>query len=50
VNPKKNGARQLTLMLVLILLILSLGYLTWQLWPIIGVKLQELVTFLKNNI
>lgn len=50
VKPKKNGARRLTLMLVLILLILSLGYLTWQLWPIIGVKLQELINFLKNNI
>jgi nitrate/nitrite transporter NarK len=37
-------------MLVLILLILSLGYLTWQLWPIIGVKLQEIINFLKHNI
>ncbi len=50
VKPKKNGARRLILMLVIILLILSLGFLTWQLWPIIGVKLQELINFLKNNI
>lgn len=50
VKPKKNGARRFTIVLVIILLFLSLGYLTWQLWPIIGVKLQELINFLKHNI
>jgi hypothetical protein len=33
--PKKNGARRLTLILVTLLLFLSLGFLTWQLWPIL---------------
>ncbi|MGW8304150.1 MAG: hypothetical protein ACWGNO_18875, partial [Desulfobacterales bacterium] len=33
---KKNGSRRLTVILVTILLLLSLGYLAWQLWPLIG--------------
>ena len=50
VKPKKNGVRRLIMLLVIILLLLSFGFLIWQLWPIIGVKLQELINFLKNNI
>jgi hypothetical protein len=50
VKPKKNGVRRLTMILVIILLFLSLGFLIWQLWPILGVKIQEMITFLKNNI
>ncbi len=50
VKPQKNGVRRLTMILVIILLLLSLGFLTWQLWPIISVKLQEMIHFLKNNI
>jgi phosphotransferase system glucose/maltose/N-acetylglucosamine-specific IIC component len=38
------------MILVIILLLVSLGFLTWQLWPVIGDKLQELINFLKNNI
>lgn len=49
-KPKKNGARRFTMLLVIILLFLSIGYLAWQLWPILGVKFQELINFLKNNI
>ena len=50
VTPKKNGVRRLTMVLVIILFLLSLSFLTWQLWPIIGLKLQEIITFLKNQI
>ena len=50
VKPQKNGVRRLTMFLVVILFLLSLGYLTWQLWPIISVKIQEIINFLKNNI
>ena len=45
---KKNGMRRLTMFLVIILLILSLGYLAWQLWPLIGDKVLELVSRLKQ--
>ena len=47
---KKNGIRRLTMMLVTILLILSLGYLAWQLWPILGDKVRELGSYLKQLI
>ena len=50
VRSPKNGVRRLTMILVIILLLVSLGFLTWQLWPVIGVKIQELINFLKNNI
>ena len=50
VKPPKNGTRRLTMVLVIILLLLSFGFLFWQLWPIIGDKIQEIITFLKNNI
>jgi hypothetical protein len=45
---KKNGGRRMTLTLVTILLILSLGYLSWQLWPILGEKVVELWGYLKQ--
>jgi len=45
---KKNGRRRLTVLLVTILLLLSLGYLAWQLWPILGDKAIELWSYLKE--
>ncbi len=45
---KKDGIRRLTMILVTILLILSLGYLAWQLWPILGDKVRELWSSLKQ--
>lgn len=50
VMPPKNRVRRLTMILVTILLLLSLGFLTWQLWPVIGDKFQELIRFVKTNI
>jgi hypothetical protein len=47
---QKNGVRRLTMILVIILLLLSFVFLTWQLWPLVGDKIQEWVSFLKNNI
>jgi hypothetical protein len=47
---KKNGGRRLTLTLVIILLILSLGYLAWQLRPMLGDKIIELWSYLKQLI
>ena len=46
--PKKNGTRRLTMILVFILLLLSIGYLAWQLWPDFGNKVQELINTLKQ--
>ena len=45
---KKNGMRRLTIFLVTILLILSLGYLTWQLWPMVGDKVLDFISHLKQ--
>jgi hypothetical protein len=47
-KAKKNGMRRLTTFLVIILLILSLGYLSWQLWPVFGDKVLELISRLKQ--
>jgi hypothetical protein len=47
---KKNGSRRLTVILVTILLLLSLGYLAWQLWPILEDKVIELWSYLKQLI
>ena len=45
---KKNGTRRLTLTLISLLLILSLGYLAWQLRPILGDPVRELISYLKQ--
>ena len=34
--PKKNVTRRLVTLLVTILFLLSMGYLAWQLWPMLG--------------
>jgi hypothetical protein len=47
-KAKKNGGRRLTMILITILLILSLGYLARQLWPILGCKVIELWSTLKQ--
>jgi len=48
--PKTNGIRRLTTFSVTILLILSLSYLAWQLWPIVGDKVFEFISYLKQLI
>jgi hypothetical protein len=47
-EPRKNGIRRLVITLILILLFLSLGYLAYQLWPILGDKVREWVSFFKQ--
>ena len=47
-EPRKNGARRLVMMLVTIIFLLSMGYLAWQLWPMLGDKIRELWTYLKQ--
>jgi hypothetical protein len=47
---KKNGSRRLTVILVTILLLLSLGYLAWQLWPFLEDKVIKLWSYLKQLI
>ena len=41
-GPKKNAARRRITLLTIILLILSLGFLAWQFYPLISEKLQSL--------
>lgn len=45
---KKNGSRRLTVILATILLLLSLGYLAWQLRPLIGDNVLKLWDYLKQ--
>ena len=47
-EPRKNGARRLVITLITILFLISLGYLAYQLWPIVGDKVLDLVTYLKQ--
>jgi len=49
-GPGKNGSRRLVMTLVTILLLLSMGYLTWQLWPIAGDTVREIGSYLKQLI
>ena len=44
----KSSVRNLTLFLVFILMMLSFGFLAWQLWPIVGDKIQAFVSNLKH--
>jgi hypothetical protein len=47
-EPRKNGSRRLVITLITILFLLSLGYLAYQLWPILGDKVRELWSYLKQ--
>jgi len=47
-EPRKTGSRRLVITLITILLLLSLGYLAYQLWPILGDKVLELGSYLKQ--
>ena len=47
-EPRKNGSRRLVMTLITILLLLSMGYLAWQIWPIVGDTVRELVSYLKQ--
>ncbi len=47
-QPRKNGSRRLVITLITILFLLSLGYLAYQLWPILGDKVRELGSYLKQ--
>jgi hypothetical protein len=47
-GPGKNGSRRLVITLITILFLVSLGYLAYQLWPILGDKVRELVSYLKE--
>ena len=46
--PQKNVARRLVMLLVTILFLLSMGYLAWQLWPMLGEQIRALVSYLKQ--
>ena len=47
-QPPNSGARNLIIALVTFLMILSFGFLVWQLWPVVGGKIQEFVSYLKQ--
>ena len=47
-RPSRSGVRNLVLFLVFILMMVSFGFLAWQLWPIVGDKIQEWVSYLKS--
>ncbi|MGD2184472.1 MAG: hypothetical protein PVI71_00030 [Desulfobacterales bacterium] len=47
-EPRKNGTRRLVMTLVTILLLLSIGFLAWQLWPMIEDTIREWWSTLKQ--
>jgi hypothetical protein len=47
-KPGKNGSRRLVITLITILFLLSSGYLAYQLWPVLGDKVRELGSYLKQ--
>lgn len=44
----KAGARNLTLFLVFILMVLSFGFLGWQIWPFVSSEILAWVSYLKQ--
>lgn len=44
----KTDIRNLVIFLVFILMLLSFGFLAWQLWPFLKGQIQELVSYLKQ--
>ena len=49
-QPKKDGYRRVITFLITILLLLSMAYLAYQLWPLIGGRVTEWVSALKTFI
>ena len=47
-EAKKNSTRRLVGILVTLLLLLSLGYLAYQLWPFLGDSIGELISYIKQ--
>ena len=47
-QPRKNGTRRLVIVLIIIIFLLSMGYLASQLWPILGDRIRELGSYLKQ--
>jgi len=46
-SPKTN-VRNLVIFLIFILMMLSFGFLAWQLWPVVKGAIQEWVSYLKQ--
>jgi hypothetical protein len=44
----KPSARNLVIFLIFILMTLSFGFLAWQLWPMVGNKIRELGSYMKQ--
>ena len=44
----KAGTRNLTLFLVFILMVLSFGFLGWQIWPFVSSEIQAWLSYLKD--
>ena len=47
-EPRKNGLRRLVMILVTILFLLSMGYLAWLLWPMLGDEVRGWWNYLKQ--
>jgi len=47
-TPPNTGVRNLIVALVTFLMMLSFGFLAWQLWPFVGGKIQEFLSYLKQ--
>jgi hypothetical protein len=47
-EPRKKGSRRLVMFLITILFLLSMGYLAWQLWPMLGDEVRGWWSYLKQ--
>jgi len=47
-QPRENGTRRLVITLITIIFLLSIGYLAYQLWPILGDKIRALGSYLRQ--
>jgi len=47
-QPPKTNFRNIVIFLIFILMILSFGFLAWQLWPVVKGEIQAVVSYLKQ--
>jgi hypothetical protein len=47
-QPPNAGVRNLVIALITFLMMLSFGFLAWQLWPVVGSKIQQWGSYLKQ--
>jgi hypothetical protein len=47
-QPAKTSVRNIVIFLVFILMMLSFGFLAWQIWPVVKGEIQGFVSYLRQ--